>query len=635
MLELHRLLREFRDAEEKLCARPAAAGATSASAGAAVVIPVFDDASYQLGKYKDGALLKFRGVVVDVQDPELVLMAPKDGEDLGVREQELDALTGAEVRDKFVERIPLKVALFPHRTEWAQQAYAASGKQADAEGGEDEVVVAGASTNAKRTKRGNDAVTADVEMTQDDTGDGELGAHATEAASTANAKGDDSLSKKPKATADSAATVAADDATQSSLLLSKNLINVYVYDGQYADVSLDVFKVNESFDFIGVLDLMVLGSAPMDTTDASKVLTEQELEQLQISDHLEEREQRQRSGVVVHCCDVGRIDALHHIRPHHPREFYKDLEASNAARKAFCTTTWTSHGYESEIGAMRQKLIDYLAEALSGDIVTAEYLLLCLLSRVYSRADQTTPLGNLSLNIALGSSLNEAQVNAYVEQLETVIHSLVPVTTSIDLGLKTLNETKFIPRKDYDNDAMRGGALQVPQGTVLLVKETSLSAGQLNDQGVKNVGALQALVEKMVLPYDFQFYSMEFPQDVAVVSVSEGKSILPVTASIALKPEATASPRPSAEVSVGLLESFRVYLGVLRTWSVAIGNEQAEIAEKHYVACRQAHQEVSLEDLHRWLRLARLVALSQGEGVVSRTAWDHMLALERKRQSRA
>ncbi|KAF1336146.1 Camkk/camkk-meta protein kinase, partial [Globisporangium splendens] len=627
MLELHRLLHEFRDAEEKLRVQSAATGSA-----AFAVIPVFDDASYQLGKYKDGALLKFRGVVVDVQDPELVLMAPEDGEDFSTQEQGLDVFTGAEVRDKFVERIPLKVSLFPHRTEWAQQAYSASGKPVDAKDGRDGAFIARPSTDAKRTKRGNDAVATDVEMTQDDKDDGEVGAHATVVASIVNAKGDDSLSKKPKATPDSTAV---DDASQSSLLLPKDLINVYVYDGQYADVSLDAFKVNEAFDFIGVLDLMVLGSALKDTTDASKVVTEQELAQLQISDHLEEREQRQRSGVVVHCCDVGRIDALHHIRPHNPREFYKDLEASSASRRAFCATTWTSHGYEGEIGTMRQRLIDYLAEALSGDVVTAEYLLLCLLSRVYSRADQTTPLGNLSLNITLSTTLNEAQVNAYVEQLETVIHSLVPVATSVDLGLKTLNETKFMPHKDYDNDAMRGGALQVPQGTVLLVKETSLSAGQLNDQGVKNVGALQALVEKMVLPYDFQFYSMEFPQDVAVVSVSEGKSILPVTASIALKPGTTGSPRSRAEVPTGLLESFRVYLGVLRTWSVTIGNEQAEIAEKHYVACRQAQQEVSLDDLHRWLRIARLVALSEGEDVVSRAAWDHMLALERKRQSRA
>lgn len=43
---------------------------------------------------------------------------------------------------------------------------------------------------------------------------------------------------------------------------------------------------------------------------------------------------------------------------------------------------------------------------------------------------------------------------------------------------------------------------------------------------------------------------------------------------------------------------------------------------------------LQLDDLHRWLRVARLVALSQGDDVVSTMAWDHMLALEDKRLER-
>lgn len=41
-----------------------------------------------------------------------------------------------------------------------------------------------------------------------------------------------------------------------------------------------------------------------------------------------------------------------------------------------------------------------------------------------------------------------------------------------------------------------------------------------------------------------------------------------------------------------------------------------------------------LDDLHRWLRIARLMALSHGEEVVSKAAWDRMLELETKRLDR-
>ncbi|KAJ8566252.1 hypothetical protein ON010_g6871 [Phytophthora cinnamomi] len=136
------------------------------------------------------------------------------------------------------------------------------------------------------------------------------------------------------------------------------------------------------------------------------------------------------------------------------------------------------------------------------------------------------------------------------------------------------------------------GVLQVANGTTMLVNETALTAGQLNDQGVKNIAALQSLIDKMLLPYDFHYYNMDFPQDVAVVTVSEGKSILPVTvavpivaADISAAEEQTAS-LPQEQV----LECFRVFLSVLRSFVVTIGNEEAEMAEKHYVECRKSQQ---------------------------------------------
>lgn len=37
-------------------------------------VPVLDEGAFRLGKYHDGSVLKFRGVIRDVQDPEFVVL---------------------------------------------------------------------------------------------------------------------------------------------------------------------------------------------------------------------------------------------------------------------------------------------------------------------------------------------------------------------------------------------------------------------------------------------------------------------------------------------------------------------------------------------------------------------------------
>lgn len=78
----------------------------------------------------------------------------------------------------------------------------------------------------------------------------------------------------------------------------------------------------------------------------------------------------------------------------------------------------------------------------------------------------------------------------------------------------------------------------------------------------------------------------------AVVTVSEGKSILPVTVAVPIvaADESTTAELPEEQV----LECFRVFLSVLRSIVVTIGNKEAEMAEKHYVECRKSQQKVAV-----------------------------------------
>ncbi|GMF23495.1 unnamed protein product [Phytophthora lilii] len=515
--------------------------------------PVLDEAALRRGRYRDGSALRFRGVVRDVQDPELVLLGG-----------EAPALADAEtVRRQLVERVPLTVTLFPHASDWATRAYRTA-SVVDTKG-DGRCSGSDGPTVAKGTKRSSAAVAEPMDEQQEQ---------------------DDTQTKKPKAE---------EKTQQEDNLLLPQAVNIYVYDGQYKDTPLDAFKVNEAFEFVGILDLMVPGTDSR-KDDEGTVLSAKQLEELQISDCIDEVQRKTRAGVVLHCCHASSLQSVHHVRPHESTEFYDKINESNDSRTKFCRDEWTKLGQEVDVAAMRKQILAYLATTVRGDALAAEYLLLGLLSRVYSRADPSTPLGNMSLNLSLDKTSTEEQKRAFVSQVEKMLTSLMPMVARVDLSLKELNSTKFMPHKDYEREILLSGVLQVANGTTMLVNETALTAGQLNDQGVKNVAALQSLIDKMLLPYDFHYYNMDFPQDVAVVTVSEGKSILPVTVAVPIIATA-AEQHPSGLQEEKLLECFRIFLSVLRSFTVTIGNEEAEMAEKHYVECRKSQQKVAVRAL--------------------------------------
>uniref|UniRef100_A0AAV1T0C6 Mini-chromosome maintenance complex-binding protein n=1 Tax=Peronospora matthiolae TaxID=2874970 RepID=A0AAV1T0C6_9STRA len=560
--------------------------------------PVLDETSFRLGAYRDGSVVKFRGLVRDVQDPEFVQLGgetrpPTDATDL-------------------IERVPLIVTIFPHATDWTQQAYCKVPQLTRSDGRCRQSEGLALSKGIKRSSAAvNEPVTNGVGQKTD-----ELNNKKTKAVDK-----DEDVPKKVEGATD---------------WLPSPAISAYVYDGHYKDVPIDAFKVNEAFEFVGILDLTVpsLGTKG----DAWKdVLSVEQIEELQISDCIEQVQGKKDQGsVVLHCCHVSSLESVQYVRPHESREFYEQIKHSNDSRSTFCRDEWAKLGHEMDVAAMRKQLLDYLTLAVGGDMLAAEYLLLGLLSHVYSRADPSTPLGNLSLNLSLDKSLVDERKQEFIARVYETLVLLMPMVVQVDLSLEELNSSRYKPYKDYDREALVSGVLQVANGTTMLVNETALTAGQLNDQGVKNVAALQSLVEKMLLPYDFQYYDMDFSQDVVIVTVSEGSTILPVTVAVPIVStnSTTANIQSSSLPEDQLFECFRLFLCVLRSSIVTIRNEEAEMAEKHYVECRKSQQKVVLDDLHRWLRLARLMALSRGEGNISKDSWNAMLMLETERVAR-
>lgn len=104
--------------------------------------------------------------------------------------------------------------------------------------------------------------------------------------------------------------------------------------------------------------------------------------------------------------------------------------------------------------------------------------------------------------------------------LSALLAELLPLTHTLPLSLPLLNKEPFSPEsKDED---LHSGALQLPQGTVLLVTESGVQEGKLIDRGVLNVQALQEVMTTQTLSYAFPFSAFSFPTDISCIVLSEG-----------------------------------------------------------------------------------------------------------------
>ena len=74
---------------------------------------------------------------------------------------------------------------------------------------------------------------------------------------------------------------------------------------------------------------------------------------------------------------------------------------------------------------------------------------------------------------------------------------------------------------------MISGLLQLSTGTHLILDETAMNDGQLNQQGITNLTSLGHMVKTQSVDYDFGFHKLPFETDIPCLVLSEGRSMLP------------------------------------------------------------------------------------------------------------
>lgn len=378
----------------------------------------------------------------------------------------------------------------------------------------------------------------------------------------------------------------------------------------------DKFKVNDMLEVFGVLSVSPALSALADEKESCALLDP--------SDSMETAEEQR-----VHCPPASLVPRLHvlHAQPlcHNNPLLPPGPLGDNSA---FLSSVL------SEFPSVRSGLLSYLSHVLLGDAVAAEYLILHLISTVYSRRD-VLPLGKFTLNLSgcpTGCS--------YTDRLYQVIQQLVPSSFYLPMSLQNMNQMRLVPKKDYTANRLVSGVLQLSNNTSLFLDETRLEQGQLDTTGVRNVTALGNLISWQKVDYDFNYHQMEFPCNINVLVSSEGRSLLPSDCQVHLQAQVALTQVEGylsglPQMTSAQINRFRTYLSVARLLDYNISDQMTKAVEDDFVDMRKDDpQSVSAEDLHRLLVVARLLCLSVGETALSRDSWFKAKLLETERRSR-
>ncbi|KAJ3663854.1 hypothetical protein Zmor_008075 [Zophobas morio] len=275
---------------------------------------------------------------------------------------------------------------------------------------------------------------------------------------------------------------------------------------------------------------------------------------------------------------------------------------------------------------VRKELLILLTQLLCGDELAAEYFIYNLISEVYLRKELMA-LGKFSLNISNTPQLENLD---YVQELYKFLELMVTKSHYLAMSLENMNELTFVPNS----------ILQLSANTHLVVDETKLTPGKLNEAGVAGVKAIASAIKNQKTMYDFTYYQIEFDCDIPFLIFSEGKSMLPSDVHVVLEPDEMHLNTFSEILQAArhflkpeLLNEIRVYLTSARLLDYNISDDIQELVQNEFVNMRQKGG-VSADDLHNLLVLARLVCISEGKHSLDEECWKKACALEETRKNR-
>mmetsp|Transcript_60955 Transcript_60955/g.108309 ORF Transcript_60955/g.108309 Transcript_60955/m.108309 type:complete len:631 (+) Transcript_60955:71-1963(+) len=278
------------------------------------------------------------------------------------------------------------------------------------------------------------------------------------------------------------------------------------------------------------------------------------------------------------------------------------------------------------LAAARGVAISLLQQALGNDAVAAEYVLMLLASRVFARHGEMA-LGRWSMNLARWPE------GLQVKQLFDSVSELVPRAVHLPITAESLCSGRWKPSKDFDANRLVAGKLQLAAGTMLLLDESSMGVGQLDDAGVKAMQAIRSLLEDQLLMCDYCNYDVKIPSEVNCLVASSGPAI--IQGSDVLLPMKPSDLGSSPSLPGSGLDAARFFLGLItrNTQPLRIPDNVATVFSEDFARVRQELQ-VGQELGHVWMTLARAQCLTHGEAELSVERWRSVFELEKERLRR-
>jgi hypothetical protein len=325
---------------------------------------------------------------------------------------------------------------------------------------------------------------------------------------------------------------------------------------------------------------------------------------------------------------VPRLHAIfvRHLPYHHPLLPYSPAWLAEERLAAAFQQRFSS---PDAILAARNAAGELLAKNLAGDTLAAEYLLMLLVARSFSKHGEKL-LGTWSMNVAgWPQSLNASA-------LAEATGELVPRSVLLEVTGETLNSKRWKPRKDFVANRLVAAQLQLAAGTLLMLDESRMAEGQLTADGVKAFQAMQMLVTDNKLACDFSSYDVKIPLELSSVLLSGRKSLVKdVDVVIPLRAQPASVLANASPVSAEALNSARWLLALVTRAprALRIPDEVMHHFSEDFAAVRQQFM-VKPELAHTWMALARARCLTFGEEELSLQRWREVMELEKSRLSR-
>lgn len=381
---------------------------------------------------------------------------------------------------------------------------------------------------------------------------------------------------------------------------------VHVYD-KYEDL-----KLNDMVEFIGVVSIQPnFASFPDQKTEDPNHMA------LSADNFMTEEEQ------AAHYPPTSLVPRVHCV-------MFQPLTHSNPCISADMNEK-KAESMLADVVTTRDDLVAVLKSLLSGDDLAAEYLLLHLVSSVYTRCG-IMAVGKFTLNLC--GCPSDLQ-HAFTRHIADTLKVFLPKCAYLPMNLDYLNSLSFVPKKDYTANRLTAGLLQLSDSTQLILDETAMEAGKLNPGGVQSVTALGTLISWQKLEYDFNFYKTDFLSNVQVLVLSEGKSMLPCDCQVKLQLSSATTVDVVSCLSPQVIDKIRRYLGMVRFCAYSVPQDMQKTLQDDFVQTRQANpSSMTADDFHMHLLVARLMSVSNGCSSLTQELWNKVKHMENMRKAR-